>query len=229
MYSIVGFQIYSKIMHFSVCRFAPIHIRCWAVGYPPPQMSPLRGGPHVKPQVHSKELHFFHIFKHVTYINYMKLLNFNIISPWELTHTDKNSHKLKNAHFSLHLCTKLMFNITYLKKTKSRHWAWPMPHFHTQVTWAWHIPKYEDNHAETFLPNIKCQTPHMLKCLYSPKQNVKYYLTSLHINEWTLAFTLTWPKTSSVHFLFPLLTLEWFFHYGTPFSQTQLNQLTIVP
>ena len=123
MYSIVGFQIYSKIMHFSVCRFAPIHVCCWAVGYPPPQTSPLRGGPHVKPQAHSKELHFFHIFKHVTYINYMKLLNFNIISPWELTHTDKNSHKLKNAHFSLHLCTKLMFNITYLKKTKSRHQA----------------------------------------------------------------------------------------------------------
>ena len=54
----------------------------------------------------------------------------------------------------------------------------------------------------TFLPNIKCQTPHMFKCLYSPKQNVTYYLTSLHINEWTLTFTLTWPKTSSVHFLF---------------------------
>ena len=54
----------------------------------------------------------------------------------------------------------------------------------------------------TFLPNIKCQTPHMLKCLYSSKQNVTYYLTSLHINEWTLTFTLTWPKTSSVHFLF---------------------------
>ena len=48
---------------------------------------------------------------------------------------------------------------------------------------AWHIPKYEDNRAETFSPNIKCQTPHMLKFLYSPKQNVKYYLTSLHINE----------------------------------------------
>ena len=103
------------------------------------------------------------------------------------------------------------------------------PHFYTQITWAWHIPKYEDNHAETFSPNIKCQTPRMLKCLFSPEQNVKYYLTSLHINEWTLTFTLRWPKTSSVHFLFPLLTLEWFFHYGTPFSQTQLNQLTTVP
>ena len=155
-------------------------------------------------------------------------LNFNIISPRELTHTDKNPNKLKNAHFS-HLCPKLIFNITYLKKTKSRHWAWPTPHFYTQITWVWHIPKYEDNHAETFSPNIKCQTPRMLKCLYSPKQNVKYYLTSLHINEWTLTFTLTWPKTSSFHFLFLLLTLEWFFHYGTPFSQTQLNQFTIMP
>ena len=76
-------------MHFSVHRFAPIHVRHWAAGYPPLQTSSLRGGPHVKPQAHSKELHFFHIFKHVTYINYMKLLNFNIISPQELTHTDK--------------------------------------------------------------------------------------------------------------------------------------------
>ena len=150
----------------------------------------------------------------------------NILSPLPVSWRYQIS---KIAHFSPHLCPKLIFNITYLKKTKSRHRAWPTPHSYTQVTWVWHIPKYEDNHAETFLPNIKCQTPHMLKCLYSPKQNVKYYLTSLHINEWTLAFTLTWPKTSSVHFLFPLLTLEWFFHYGTPFSQTQLNQLTIVP
>ena len=147
-----------------------------------------------------------------------------LITKWA-----KNPNKLKNAHFSPHLCPKLIFNITYLKKTKSRHRAWPTPHFYTQITWAWHIPKYEDNCAETFLPNIKCQTPPMLKYLYSPKQNVKYYLTSLHINEWTLTFTLTWLKTSSVHFLFPLLTLKWFFHYGTPFSQTQLNQLTIVP
>ena len=197
------------------------------MGYPPPQ-TPLRGGPHAKPQAHSKELIFF------TYLNMLNILitwnlNFNIISPRELTHTDKNPNKLKNAHFSPHLCPKLIFNITYLKKTKSRHWAWPAPHFYTQITWAWHIPKYEDNCAETFLPNIKCQTPSMLKCLYSPKQNIKYYLTSLHINEWTLAFTLTWPKTSSVHFLFLLLTLKWFFHYGTPFSQTQLNEFTIVP
>ena len=146
----------------------------------------------------------------------------NILITWRY-------HISKIAYFSLHLCTKLMFNITYLKKTKSGHQAWPKPHFYTQVTWAWHIAKYEDNCAETFSPNIKCHTPHMLKCLYSPKQDVKCYLTSLHINEWTLAFTLTWPKTSSVHFLFPLLTLEWFFHYGTPFSQTQLNQLAIMP
>ena len=124
------------------------------------------------------------MFKHVKYIDYMKVS----IS--------------KIGHFSPHLCPKLIFNITYLNKTRAWHRAWPMPHFYTQVTWVWHIPKYEDNHAETFLPNIKCQTPHMLKCLYSPKQNVKYYLTSLHINKWTLAFTLTWSKTSSVHFLF---------------------------
>ena len=179
-------------------------------------MSPLRGAPHVKPQACSKELHFFHIFKHVTYINYMKLLNFNIISPGS-SPTLIKTHKLKNAHFSLHLCTKLMFNITYLKKTRSTHQAWPMPHFHTQVTWAWHIPKYEDNHTETFLPNIKCQTPHMLKCLYSPKQNVKYYLTSLHINEWTLAFTLTWPKnpqsTSCFHF-WPLSDFSIMVHHS---------------
>ena len=104
-------------------------------------ITPLRGGPHVKPQVHSKELNFF------TYLNMLNILitwnlNFNIISPRELTHTDKNPNKLKNAHFSPHLCPKLIFNITYLKKTKPRHWAWPMPHFYTQVTWVWHIPKY---------------------------------------------------------------------------------------
>ena len=130
----------------------------------------------------------------------MKLFNFNIISPQELTHTDKTE---KCPFFTTFMHkTHVQHHIS--EKKKSKHWAWPMPHFHTQVTWVWHIPKYEDNHADTFLPNIKCQTPHMLKCLYSPKQNVKYYLTSLHINEWTLAFTLTWPKTSSVHFLFPL-------------------------
>ena len=43
MYSIVGFQIYSKIMHFSVRRFAPIHIHHWAAGYPPPKCPPLGG------------------------------------------------------------------------------------------------------------------------------------------------------------------------------------------
>ena len=44
-----------------------------------------------------------------------------------------------------------------------------MPHFHTQVTWAWHIPKYEDNRTETFLPNIKCQTPSHVKVPVLPK------------------------------------------------------------
>ena len=191
----------------------------WAIH--PPKCPPLGGDLMWSHRRAQKNSIFSTYLKHVTYIKLHETIKFQYyITPGSSPTLIKTLINWKMPHFSLHLCTKLMFNITYLKKTKSRHRAWPMPHFHTQITWAWHIPKYEDNHTETFLPNIKCQTPHMLKCLYSPKQNVKYYLTSLHINEWTLAFTLTWPKTSSVHFLFLLLTLEWFFHYGTPFSQT---------
>ena len=77
----------------------------WAIQSP--KHPPLVGGPHVKPQVRSKELHFFHIFKHVTYINYMKLFNFNIISPQELTHTDKTE--------------KCPFFTTFMHKTHVQH------------------------------------------------------------------------------------------------------------
>ena len=58
-------------MHFSVRRFAPIHIHHWVVpvvGYPPPQMSPS-----CEATGALKRTQFFHIFKHVNYINYMKL------------------------------------------------------------------------------------------------------------------------------------------------------------
>ena len=60
------------------------------------------------------------------------------------------------------------------------------------------------------LPKIWDPSPVQLSKL--PKQNVKHYLTSLHINEWTLPYILTWPKTSSVHFLFPFMTIKWIFY-----------------
>ena len=117
VYSIVGFQIYSKIMHFSVHRFAPIHVHHWAVGYPPPKTSPLRGDLMWRHRHTQKNSIFSHILNMLNILITWNL-NFNIISPRKLTHTDKNPNKLKNAHFSPHLCPKLIFNITYLKKTK---------------------------------------------------------------------------------------------------------------
>ena len=70
----------------------------------------------------------------------------------------------------------------------------PCPTFTPRSLGCGTFPNMKIIILKLFCTNIKCQTPHMLKCLYSPKQNVKYYLTSLHINEWTMAFTLIWPQ-----------------------------------
>ena len=52
-------------MHFSVHRFAPIHVHHWVV--------PPLGGTSCEATGTLKRTQFFHIFKHVKYINYMKL------------------------------------------------------------------------------------------------------------------------------------------------------------
>ena len=143
-------------MHFSVHRFAPIHI------HPP------LGGTSCEATGTLKRTQFFHNLNMLNILITWNL-NFNIISPRELTHTDKNPNKLKNAHFSPHLCPKLIFNITYLKKTKSRHRGWPTPYFYTQITWVWHIPKYEDNHTENFFTQHKMSDPSHVKVPVLPK------------------------------------------------------------